>query len=325
MEAKRNFKKHFSDFAIWQINSVLENPTEDFDININTILDRIINISTKRLSEDPKCQKLFFEQTCSFLNSIFGNVHIKKFYNTAPILSFKEYDKMTIWQEATHNIYGKERKLFYKNQVGWWSCHHWTILLKKIFDELQSKWLNVKSRILLYSNIGWHSLVGIQFQGKLYIADASGINYKFNKIISSLDELPKEFSKHLAHFSFNKKHDKDGKMIYFDDRKEFVDNVSEKPIKNISLKFKPKLKNLTTDVSLDINKNSVILGIDWEVTTFPLPKNFTIPTNIVKTHKILDHILHNVSWNKEQKYELQQYLSIVATKINPEKLKSIFD
>lgn len=315
----------FSKLVVDQLNQTLANPSEDFDKEINRVIKRLIKISTRKLDNTPESQKLFFDETCNFLNSVFGSVQIKKFYNTAPIKSFREYADMSLWKEAINNIYGKERKLFYKEQIWGWSCHHRTIFLKKLFDKLEKKWLDIKSRILLYSNIWWHSLVGIQFQGKLYIADVSGVNSKVNRIISQLDQLPKEFSKHFAHFSFNKKHDKDGKILYFDELNDFVDDISNKPIKNISLEFKPKLQDReATDISLSINKTWVILDVDWKGKTFLLPKNFIIPSNINTTHKILDYIFHNISWDKICKTELQQYFSIVVSKINPDKLKSIF-
>jgi hypothetical protein len=96
-------------------------------------------------------------------------------------------------------------------------------------------------------------LLGIQFQGTLYVADISGVNQEFNKVISKANELPKGIAEQFSHFSFNKKQDKNGKIMYFDNIQDFVEKLSDKDVKNISLKFRPNIENGAKEVCLSIN------------------------------------------------------------------------
>jgi hypothetical protein len=64
--------------------------------------------------------------------------------------------------------------------------------------------------------------------------------------------------------------------------------------------------------------------LDWSIHSFYLPKTFTIPENLPSANKILDYVFQNIRWDREQKKELQKYLLMIWTKINPQKLYEIF-
>lgn len=312
------------DGTMEKINAILADPKDGFQNDIDHLLTRVLAVSTNKITPDPATQKLVFDGVCHFLNTAFGNINIKKFHNTAPNISWEDYVKLPLWSQIANNIYGKNWELFYDKNISGWSCQHWTIVLKKIFDILESKWLSTRNRIMLYNTAGWHSLLIIEFQWKLYVADVFWLNHKYNKIISPLDDFPKEISKNFSRFSFNKKQDQNGKILYLDTTENFIEKLAVRSTKNIALKFKPKLKDAATEVELSINYTGIILELDDTKYRFTLPKWFILPESLPTTHKILDYLFQHLHGNREQKQELQKYLLMVMSKINPLKLYELF-
>ncbi len=306
-------KRHLSIITVNHINHTLENPTEEFQIKIDHILNKMINISTKKLDATPESQKEFFNQTCRFLNSIFSNMHIKKFYNTAPIQSLREYEKMSLWQQATHNIYGKERQLFYRSQIWWGSCHHWAIFLDKLFEKLKDKWLQIKNHIDLYSDIEWHSMVILEFQGEKYCADVFWEHDE--SIIRKIDKKDDIYEEKELH---SRK-----QIEYFLDTGLFAEHIEEKPFKNIKITFKPKLEwNCGKEITINIDCDAILISIE-EKSYRAFFKNIVIPK---KMHQgeVIDYLIQNSVWDKKDKQEIAKYLSIVRKKINTDKIRKLF-
>lgn len=79
-----------------KINTILEHPTDNFCDEINIVLERMLNHSIKNIKQDNESQRKYFAHICHFMNSLFGNTHIKKFYNFSPKISFKDYNNMSL-------------------------------------------------------------------------------------------------------------------------------------------------------------------------------------------------------------------------------------
>lgn len=313
-ECKTNKKrKHLSIITVDHINHTLEHPTEEFEIRIDNILKKMINVSTKNLDATPESQREFFNQTCRFLNTTFSNVHIKKFYNTAPIYSLNSYEKMSLWHQATHNIYGKERQLFYRKQIWWWSCHHWTIFLDKLFEKLKEKWLQVKNHIALYSAIEWHSMVIVEFQWEKYCADVFGDHD--DTVIRKIDKKDRIYPEKELY--------KRKEIEYFSDTKLFAEHIENKPYEDIRITFKPKLgSDCCDEINIDIDCDAILVSVDGKSYRSFL-KNIVIPKKLHKA-EVIDYIIQNSTWDRKAKQEISKYLDIVRKKINIDKLMTLF-
>lgn len=91
-----------------------------------------MTVSTSKITADPTVQKQVFDGVAHFLNTAFGNINIRKFHNTAPNISFGEYNELSLGKKIVSTIYGKEWKLFYKDIITGGNCHHWTLILKAV-------------------------------------------------------------------------------------------------------------------------------------------------------------------------------------------------
>jgi hypothetical protein len=123
--------------TIGQINAILADPADHFEQDIDKLLRRTLAVSAKKITPNAADQKEVFDSICHFLNTAFANINIKKFYNTAPNISFHEYNQLPLGEKFAHNVYGKEWKLFYKDAVSGGNCHHWTLMLNDCFHYLQ--------------------------------------------------------------------------------------------------------------------------------------------------------------------------------------------
>ena len=311
---KEKTKCNFSKIIVDQLNETLANPEEDFDKEINRVIKRMINISTRNLKEDEKSQKKFFDEVCNFLNSVFGNISIKKFYNTAPNKTLHEYADLSLWKQVVHNVYGKERRLFYRDQIWWWSCHHWTIFLNKIFDKLEKKWLKSSHRIAVYTDNGWHSMLLVEFQWQKYWADVFG-DHEHNDLVRKVTKWDLLYDEK----DLLRRH-----QIKYMNKNDFVEYIEDKPYKTIKVIFKPKLEDACSEeIEITINSEDLLVRVGWKSYSVFLKKWFKIPKKIPDT-KLVDYLIQNSLWDKKSKEEIAKYLSIVRHKINPDKLKSIF-
>jgi hypothetical protein len=307
--------------VIQLINTTLKNPWDHFSERINYIIQKAIISSTKQQNNilDNECQKRIFEEVCIFLNELFKEVQIKKFYNNIPDIDLVQYWEKNIGEQFVNNIYGKDRKLFYREELKWGSCHHWTILLKNLFDILKEKWVIIENRILAYDTIWWHSALLIRFQWEKYLAD---INDSSKKIISSVTELNKKHeTKEFSKLSFNKKHE-DWKY-YFDSTREFAEYIKKRPSKWATIEFKPKFENgEENDIRLELWKGYIALIINGEiqkyrVNTFSLEYHWS-------EYEVIESLLKNIHGSKDQKQEISKYLYMIVNKIDPQKILEIY-
>ena len=308
-----------------KINEILANPTEGFQNDIDHLLTRILAISARKITPEDSDQKLVFDGVCHFLNTAFANINIKKFYNTAPNILLKDYDHLSLGEKVVHNIYGKERKLFYKDIVTGANCHHRTIILDELFDKLLIAGLKIKKKIVLYSDIEGHSFLVIEFQGIQYIADVFGENDRIGQVISplrSLQSLPK--SPLPDKLSFLKTYDKSKSIQYFDNRNDFTEHLTQKPSNNIKIIFRPKIDESNyKEIEIIINNEAINCTIGDKSYKLFIQKWLVLPKKLHKT-EVIDYIIQHTTGDQKAKQEIGKYITMIRKKINPQKIYNLF-
>lgn len=308
------------------INQTLANPWEKFWDRIDYIINKVIYSIDQESIKDELIQKKVFDEVCNFLNTLFKEVQIKKFYNNIPKTTLSWYSKKNLWNQLIENIYWKEWKIFYKKEVNWWDCYYRSILLKKMFDKLKAKWLNIQDRIFVYDINRWHSGVIIKFQWKTYLADVSGFNQaqSLGKMISPVDQLNSTYkNQYFTKFSFNREND--FWLRYFNETKWFVDYISNKKINSAAIEFNPRLSDWKEkNVRISLTKNNIIFRIDWKEKEYSFDKKFIFSKICANSHEVLDCLLKWIIADKDEKQEIGLYFDMIRNKINPEKIYEIF-
>lgn len=315
--------KDISKKTIYLINQTLKNPWEDFWDRIDSILHRIIFSMNPNSLHTPELQKKIFDQIWDFLNGLFKEIHIKKFYNNIPKTNLSVYSKKNLWNQFVNNIYGKEWKIFYKDEVNGWDCYYRTVLLKNLFDILKAKWLDLQNRIFVYDENRWHSSLVIKFQWKIYLADYGLFNQIFGKMISPIEDLNWLYQKgHFTKISFNKKNDL--WVRYFDEMKDFIDYISNKKINSAAIEFNPRLESgKEKNIRIQFFKKYISLRINWKENTYLLKDKFIL-SQLCKHHReILDCVIKWLVASKEEKQEIKIYFDMILSKIDPKKLYEV--
>lgn len=306
------------------INETIKNPWDTFSNRINYMIEKALNWAKKDGNiMDPWCQKRVFDEVVSFLNSLFKECRIKKFYNNIPSLNISQYEQKDLGGKFVNNIYGKERKLFYKKDLKWGSCHHWTILLENLFELLKKNWLLIESRIIAYNTKGGHSAVLLRFQWEEYIADIHGFNESSKKVINSTKELNKIYwTNEFSNFSFKKTHD--GTKYYFNTTKEFAEYIEKREQTTGVIEFRPRLEsNEEKDIKIEFWKGGLSLSINGEMLKYTVD-NFTADKSYKNPYDAIEYFLKHTHWPKEHKQELGKYLTMIVTKVNREKIYNIY-
>lgn len=345
------FSNKISD-EIWK---TIENPDENLTQSLNKTFNKVFKLISKNDLNNTDIQREIFEQILSFLNNLFWKIEIKKFYNNIPKTDIQKYWKKTLWEQFIHNIYWKQRKLFYRNEIGWWSCSYWTILFKHFFEELEKRWMNLKSEIFFYPNNDtngwrWHSWVIIFFQGKEYLADFWWFNsMSNNSIIQSIDALNKLYnSNNFDNFKSQnikkyytlqgKKKEKQKNLLFFHDIWTFTNRRSQRARKNATIEFAPKLDwKSSKDVKFEFQSDKIYLTIDGIQHIFSYKKDNKSLSDI-PDEKIFDyfisHIQHLQTTDKStgevikikwEKTIFTEYLNLIRNKISIEKLRKIYE
>ena len=340
----KKFIDRFSD-EIWQ---VLSEANDDITGNIDNIFKKFLKLVSISDLQDSKIQKLIFDQIFEFLNSLFSKIDIKKFYNNIPKTDIKHYDEKTVWQMFLHNIYWKERKLFYRDEVEWGSCSYWTILFKHFFEELEKKWMDIQTDIFFYpvndKTWGrWHSGVIVTFQGKDYLIDFWGFNSHFeNEIIEDINVLNKKYEansfncfkrKNIEKY-YKTKWKKDEKLMFFPDTWTFTSRWIQRGRNNATIELKPNLDfEGSKNVKVSFYPNRIILNIQDKEITFLLDERRIKSNQSISDENIFDLLLSSITRQtsastaleyKNNKQELEKYLSLVWSKINIQNLRKIY-
>lgn len=336
---------------IWKI---IETPNENLTKKLNMTINKVFKLISKNNLNNPNTQKEIFEQILSFLNNLFWKIEIKKFYNNIPKTDIQKYWEKTLWEQFIHNIYWKQRKLFYRNEIGWWSCSYRTILFKHFFEELEKRWMNLKSEIFFYPNDDisgwrWHSGVIISFQWKEYLADFWWFNSTNNSIIQSIDTLNQLYnSNNFDRFKSqnikkyytlqNKKNGKQKNLLFFHDIWTFTKRRSQRARKNATIEFIPKLDwKESKDVKFEFQPDKIYLTIDGIQHIF-IYKQDKKSLKDIPDEKIFDyfisHIQHLQTTDKStrevikikwEKTIFTEYLNLIRNKISIEKLRKIYE
>lgn len=337
---------------IWKI---IETPDEDLTKKLNLAINKAFKLISKNDLNNPDIQKEIFKQILSFLNNLFWKIEIKKFYNNIPKIDIQKYWKKNLWEQFIHNIYWKQRKLFYRDEIGWWSCSYRTILFKHFFEELEKRWMNLKSEIFFYpmkdlDGGRWHSGVIISFQWKEYLADFWWFNStNNNSIIQSIDTLNTLYNSNSfdcfksqnikKYYKLQgKKKEKQNNLLFFHDVWTFTDRRSQRARKNATIEFVPKLDwKHSKNVKFEFNSDKIYLTIDGIQHTFSY-KHDNKPWKDIPDEKFFDyfisHIHHLETIDKSTKETLSikwekniftEYLNLIREKINIQKLRKIYE
>ena len=346
----------FSDKITDEIWKTIENPDENLTQNLNKIINKAFRLISKNNLDDSDIQKEIFEQILSFLNDLFWKFEIKKFYNNIPKNDIKKYSEKNLWEQFIHNIYWKQRKLFYREEIGGWSCSYWTILFKHFFEELEKRWMDLKSEIFFYPNNDisgwrWHSWVIVSFQWKEYLADFWWFNQNNdNPIIESIDNLNKIYCsnnfdcfKSDAIKKYHKIQKKEKKkdntwLLFFHDIWTFVDRRSQRARNNATIEFVPKLDwKESKDVKFEFQSDKIYLTINGIQHIFIYKKNKKSLNDIPDENffdYFISHIHHLQTTNKSTKEIIKidwektiftEYLNLIRKKINIQKLRKIYE
>lgn len=321
---KINKKEDVSKRVINLLNESLKNPWENFGDRINYILDKLISGISKKDIKDKDVQRELFDKVYNFLNNFFKEIEIKKFYNNIPRISLDKYANMNMGNQMVNNIYGKEWKIFYREQVNWWDCYYWTVLLKNVFDKLKAEWLSIEDRIFMYDEPWGHSSILIKFQGKIYLADYGLFNQMFGGCIAPIEQFDGHYQKWaFTKVSFNKKGD-DG-VLYFDKQKDFIKHVSQKKINVAAVEFNPKLMDgKEHHVRIVFFKKYIAFTINEKEYKYYFEDSFCLPKTCKNTDEVLGCLLKWVQAEKQEKNELKLYFDMIKSKINSAKIYEIF-
>lgn len=144
---------------------------QDFLRIINTQVEKLIK-EVEKLKEIHKDSETILIIVLDFIENIFKNFDIKKFYNLTPNISYDEYANKPIWEQIINNIFdwklsNKSVNFIEKDYIKWWNCHHRSILIKKIFDSIKIPW--VECQIRRFPK--WHSLAVFIYNYKYWFLD----------------------------------------------------------------------------------------------------------------------------------------------------------
>ncbi len=144
----------------------------DFLRIINTQVDKFIK-DVEKIKEihnnDPEKVLII---VLDFIENIFKNFDVKRFYNLTPNVSYDEYANKPIWEQIINNIFDgklsdKNANFIEKDYVKWWNCHHRSILIKKIFDIVKIPWVDCQIRRFPKG----HSLLSFELNNKYWFLD----------------------------------------------------------------------------------------------------------------------------------------------------------
>lgn len=131
-------------------------------------LDTFLRFWRQKISKWLTIESL--EEILSFIDGIFDKYDIKKLYNFSTPEEVRETYKKNIYQIFASNIVFHKKDHSLIDSSFWWSCYDWTILLYKIFQEIDPK-DNISKKIIYFTSSLWHAGLFITFQWQSYIID----------------------------------------------------------------------------------------------------------------------------------------------------------
>lgn len=342
-QKKLSYIDRFSD-DIWKI---LSSPNENMIQELNYVFEKFLRLVSMSDLNDEEIQKTIFQNVFDFLNKLFEKIDIKKFYNNIPKTNIKQYSENSVWEMFLHNIYWKERKLFYRDEIEWWSCSYWTILFKRFFDELEKKWLKIKSDIFFYPNNDlegwwWHSWLIITFQWKDYLVDFWWFNsMQDNPIMENIDVLNEKYEstvfdalKRKNIEKYYRQKNKDKSLSFFNDIESFTARWMQRGWDNATIELRPNIEwDWSKDVKISFYFDRIILNVWNDSNTFFLDTRLIKKNASLPDEKIFDLLLTSIVKQKsattlleykKNKQVLEKYLKLVWEKINIQNLRKIY-
>lgn len=252
-----------------------------------------------------------------FIQDLYKTFGITYFYNLSPDVSYEEYDTYPTGQQILHTtfdnkLYIHKHCLIKEDYIMGWSCHHWALIIKKIFDTIDLPGVEC---VINKQFPKWHAFVTVLFQSRTWVIDLlpqtkdlmdkkmyvmnerQVMSYGTIEHNQSLDENPQD-------------------LVQFTDRDMYKKQVLNK-LSYDSIKLK------TPAIELELSKNLVIYKY----------RDFERRERVVKLHVTLSKPI----WEYTSKSELLQellsplkpmgwkiILPLVSKKISEERLFSIF-
>lgn len=114
---------------------------QDFLKVMNKLADQLIE-EVDKIKEIHQDSQKVLDIVLDFIEDIFQTFNIKIFYNLTPNVSYQEYARKPIGEQLVNNIFdgkmsAKNPNFIERDFVKWGNCHHWSIMIKKIFDKIK--------------------------------------------------------------------------------------------------------------------------------------------------------------------------------------------
>ncbi len=108
-----------------------------------------------------------------FIQDLYKNFGITYFYNLSPDVSYEEYDSYPIGQQILNNtfdghLYIHKHCLIKEDYIMWGSCHHWALIIKKIFDTIELPGVEC---VINKQYPKWHAFVTILYKSRTWVID----------------------------------------------------------------------------------------------------------------------------------------------------------
>lgn len=345
---------HFTDSILRNLWDILWNPDEDLSLRIDSIFNRALNLIRKSDLTNPEIQKSIFDQIVYFLNWLFKKVEIKKFYNNIPKTDIKNYERQSLWKEFIHNVYWKEWKLFYRDEIEGCDCSYWAVMFKHLFDKLKEMWMDIESDIFYYNNAErWHSWVVVSFQDSDYLIDINWFNAVCWNFVMQKIEALNDYSESKNFDVFSRKNIKKYYRIHSDNKwqkpkndvcmlynsaEDFIWEWCKKDHRSATIEFNPNITWKSENLKIVFISDKFQISIDWVCYTFPVDKQLITKLSNIPDDKILDTIISFMDYkliNENKKYKkvlitkyekslLAKYLNLIRSKIKISELRKIY-
>lgn len=138
---------------VWIINDLFDNFTKKTWWFYSNILEN-------------KEWNIWYENFVQVVNLFFSALRVKKFYNTIPKESFKEFSETDLNDQIIKITLPLDTDNHFYSKVSWWSCHNWSILFHDYFDKI---W--IESEIVLLNPISNHSFTKVKIWEKYFVMD----------------------------------------------------------------------------------------------------------------------------------------------------------
>lgn len=173
-----NGKRYFLPIAE-SIRALQKTLQEYSDFHNEEFIEYINKHSNKILQNFSLLKKIYNNDTekllpivIDFLNNMMKIFNLKIFYNLTPSISYPEYEKMETGEQILNNIFDgkldtRSSCIIQKKYIRGGNCHHRSIAIKKIFDQIQLDGVECK----IHKVPKGHSFITVEYKGRTYMFD----------------------------------------------------------------------------------------------------------------------------------------------------------